>query len=244
MSLTESMGRMRDSRALLESLIEEPSRLGPDWQPVRSLADNEVVGYKATGAAHAELGDTLALLAEAQGLGLVERLDWAFRAWAFQVALEAGLKAEVWLTPEPETYGTACPPRLIGSFGRGRRELKVVAEVPADAFDKAASLTGAMTEYRGWGWRVAVRDVADEADAVERLDLLRPDIVMLDLALPGRSAVAPGEGVRRVLDWTSSNGAVLMALGIDTAERRTEAQGLGVTLGRGRLLGDPGRLPA
>jgi EAL domain-containing protein (putative c-di-GMP-specific phosphodiesterase class I) len=238
------MGRMRDSRAMLEALIDDPSRLGPDWQPIRSLDDDTAVGYKATGSAHAELGDTLALLAEAKGLGLVERLDWAFRAWAFQVALEAGLKAEVWLTPEPETYGTACPPRLIGSFGRGRRELKVVAEVPSDAYDDMDKLTRAIAEYRGWGWRIASRDVADVAGAGEKLDAVRPDIVMLDLALPGRSAVSPSDGVGRVLEWTSRAGATLMALGIDGPSRRTEADGLGVKLGRGRLLGDPGRLPA
>lgn len=244
MSLTESMGRMRDSRAVLESLIEEPSRLGPDWQPIRSFADESVIGYKATGSAHAELGDTLALLNEAKGLGLVERLDWAFRAWAFQVALDAGLKEEVWLTPEPETYGTACPPRLIGSFGRGRRELKVVAEVPADAFDNMDALTKAMTEYRGWGWRVAARDPSDVADVTGRLDVLRPDVVMLDLGLPGRSAVSPSEGVARVIEWTSRNGATLLALGVDSPTRRTDATALGAVWGRGRLLGDPGPLPS
>jgi len=243
MSLTESMDRMRDSRALLEGLIDEPSRLGPDWQPIRLLADDSVVGYKATGAAQAELGDTLALLAEAKGLGLVERLDWSFRAWAFQVAIEAGLQAEVWLTPEPETYGTACPPRLIGAFGRGRRELKVVAEVPSDAYEDIGALTRAVTEYRGWGWRIASRDVGDLPDPAGKLDAISPDVVMLDLALPGRSAARPAEGVRQVLDWTARSGATLMALGVDSPSRRTEAEALGGTLGRGRMLGDPGRLP-
>ena len=243
MSLTESMGRMRDSRALIEQLIDDPSRLGPDWQPIRNLADSTVVGYKATGAAHAELGDTLALLAEAKGLGLVERLDWAFRAWAFQVALDAGLKAQVWLTPEPEAYGTACPPRLIGSFGRGRRELSVVAEVPADAFEDRGKLLDAMAEYRGWGWKIAARDPGDLPDVADRLDELRPDIVLVDLSLPGRSAVAPAAGVRRMVEWASANGATISALGVDTPARRTDAEGLGVTLARGRLLGDPGRLP-
>src|SRR5881394_1667636 len=101
-SLTNLMESSRRARAAIEELIADPAQLGPDFQPIRRLADHSVVGWKATGRGKAgtEVGDTLSLLQGAQSLGLVERLDWAFRCHAFDVAVAHGLGAELHLTPE------------------------------------------------------------------------------------------------------------------------------------------------
>jgi len=113
-SLVTALDRTRRTRALVEELINDPAQLGPDFQPVRRLTDDAVVGWKATGRGRpgTELADTLALLDEAASLGLVERLDWAFRALVFDRAVLAGVRETVHLTPEPQTYLSACPPRL------------------------------------------------------------------------------------------------------------------------------------
>lgn len=244
MSLLNSVEKLRNDRALIERLIERPEQLGPDFQPVRRLDDDSLVGYKATGRGQAgtELNSTLALLESAQGLGLVERLDWAFRCLAFDQWLERGVDAEMWITPEPETYGSACPPRLATSWGRGRRSVKVAAEVPAHAFDDPGSLRAGIDEFRGWGWRIVADDVADVPGALGLLDQVRPDVVKLDLDRPGRSGVV-SDGVRAMLDLAGRRGIEVVALGVDTEQRRSAAQGLGATLGRGRLLGMPGPLP-
>jgi EAL domain-containing protein (putative c-di-GMP-specific phosphodiesterase class I) len=246
MSLLSSVEKLREDRALIERLIESPERLGPDFQPVRSLADDSVVGYKATGRGQAgtELNSTLALLESAQGLGLVERLDWAFRCLAFDVLIERGVDAELWITPEPETYRSACPPRLATSWGRGRRSVKVAAEVPAHAFADPASLRPGVEEFRGWGWRIVADDVADVPGAVGLLDQVRPDVVKLDLDRPGRHPGMLDEGVRAMLDHAQRRGIEVVALGVDSDARRAVALELGATLGRGRLLGQPGPLPA
>jgi EAL domain-containing protein (putative c-di-GMP-specific phosphodiesterase class I) len=245
MSLLSSVEKLRNDRALIETLIERPEQLGPDFQPVRVLADDTLVGYKATGRGQAgtQLNSTLALLESAQGLGLVERLDWAFRCLAFDVFIERGVDVEMWITPEPETYGSACPPRLATSWGRGRRTVKVAAEVPAHAFADPASLRGGVEEFRGWGWRIVADDVADVPGAVGLLDQVRPDVVKLDLDKPGRHPGAVSDGVRAMLEHASRRGIEVVALGVDTEQRRSAARDLGATLGRGRLLGPPGPLP-
>jgi hypothetical protein len=94
------------------------------------------MGWKATGRglAGTELVDTLSLLAGAASLGLVERLDWAFRCLAFDRAIDAAIGVPLHITPEPDTFVSACPPRLAVSFGRGRRALSVAAELHEDAF--------------------------------------------------------------------------------------------------------------
>jgi EAL domain-containing protein (putative c-di-GMP-specific phosphodiesterase class I) len=245
MSLMNSVEKLRNDRALIEQLIDRPEQLGPDFQPVRLLADDTLVGYKATGRGQAgtQLNSTLALLESAQGLGLVERLDWAFRCLAFDVLLERGVDTELWITPEPETYQSACPPRLATSWGRGRRGVRVAAEVPAHAFADPASLRPGVEEFRGWGWRIVADDVADVPGAVGLLDQVRPDVVKLDLDKPGRHPGAVSDGVRAMLDHAARRGIEVVALGVDSEPRRAVARELGATLGRGRLLGPPGPLP-
>ena len=79
------------------------------------------------------------------------------------MALDAGLVGELHLTPEPETFGGACPPRLAVSWLRGRRALSVCAELHADAFDDEARLVAAVEEMQGWGWQVVYADVVGSA---------------------------------------------------------------------------------
>jgi EAL domain-containing protein (putative c-di-GMP-specific phosphodiesterase class I) len=241
--LVDDLGRTRRTRALVEELIAEPGQLGPDLQPVRRLTDDAVVGWKATGRGRpgTELADTLALLDEAASLGLVERLDWAFRALVFDRVIEAGLGETIHLTPEPQTFLSACPPRLAVSFGRGRRELTVAAEVHADGLADLGLLERAVAEMRGWGWQLVLADVADEPGARRAVELVRPDVVQVDLSRPGR---ATSSTVAAYLEAGLDAGAEVMALGVDSATRRTEAVALGATLGRGSLLGAPMPVPA
>jgi EAL domain-containing protein (putative c-di-GMP-specific phosphodiesterase class I) len=241
-SLVNALDRTRRTRALVEELINDPAQLGPDFQPVRRLTDNAVVGWKATGRGRpgTELADTLALLGEAASLGLVERLDWAFRALVFDRAVLAGVRETVHLTPEPQTYLSACPPRLAVSVGRGRRELAVAAEVHDDGLADLRLLEQAVAEMRGWGWQIVLADVADERDALHAVDLVRPDVVQVDLSRPGRRGSA---AVAAFLEAGLSVGAEVMALGVDSAGQRAEAMTLGATVGRGLLLGTAGPLP-
>ncbi len=244
MSLLDSVEKLRNDRAVIERLIDRPDELGPDFQPVRTLADDMLVGYKATGRGQAgtELNSTLALLESAQGLGLVERLDWAFRCLAFDVLLDRGVDVELWITPEPETYRSPCPPRLATSWSRGRQNVRVAAEVPAHAFADPVTLRPGIEEFRGWGWRVVADDVADVPGAVGLLDQVAPDVVKLDLDKPGRRPSALADGVRAMLDYADRRGIDVLALGVDTEQRRADATTLGASLGRGRLLGEPDTL--
>jgi EAL domain-containing protein (putative c-di-GMP-specific phosphodiesterase class I) len=233
--------RVRD---LIEDLLADPRQLGPDYQPVVRLADGTISGYKATGRGRpgTELADTLTLLEGAQSLGLVERLDWSFRALAFEDLLgRAG--TELHLTPEPETFGTMWPPRFAAIFARAKRELKVAAEIHLEAFDDPARLRRGVEQLREWGWRLVLADIADDERALAAAADLRPDVVQVDVSLPGRRTPDRNGGVARLLALAADCGAELMALGVDDSAGRAAAQALGATTGRGRLLGDPGALP-
>jgi EAL domain-containing protein (putative c-di-GMP-specific phosphodiesterase class I) len=241
-TLTDELDQSRRTRTLVETLIAHPEKLGPDFAPIRRLADDALVGWKATGrgVVGTELADTLTLLAGAASLGLVERLDWAFRCLAFDRALDAGVDVPLHITPEPETFVSPCPPRLAVSFGRGRRALSVAAEIHDDSFADLGRLRSALEEFRGWGWSIVLADVSDSPEATQAMSWLCPDVVQVDLSVPGRDQ---SPAVRRLLAAAGDSGAEVMALGVDSPQRRDVAVGLGATLARGKLLGAPGPQP-
>jgi EAL domain-containing protein (putative c-di-GMP-specific phosphodiesterase class I) len=242
MNLTGDLERARATRTAIEELIGDPSLLGPDFQPVRRLTDDVVIAQKATGRGRpgTEVRDTLTLLEGANSLGLAERLDWAWRCHTFDVAVDAGLDVELHLTPEPATYAVPCPPRLAVSFGRGRRELKIVAELHDDAFTDLARLRHAVEEWRGWGWGIAVDDLADDESVVGALPWLRPQYIHVDLSKPGRGRA---DVTQTWINTGRSIGATVMAIGVDGPNQRTSAVALGADCARGLFLGEPSPTP-
>jgi EAL domain-containing protein (putative c-di-GMP-specific phosphodiesterase class I) len=250
-ALSADLDRTRRTRELVEQLIAQPALLGPDFTPIRALDATApglapLLGWKATGRGTpgTDIADTLSLLAQAAELGLVERLDWAFRAHTFDVAVDAGVTGELHLTPEPETFGTACPPRLAVAILRGRRALSVCAELHADSFADERRLLAATDEMRSWGWQVVVADVRGEPvePTVRRLlPRLRPAYVQLDL---GRADQPSGPVTTAWRDAALEAGAQVLALGVDTGARLETAIDLGAAYGRGSLLGRPVPVPA
>jgi EAL domain-containing protein (putative c-di-GMP-specific phosphodiesterase class I) len=247
-TLAEQLDSNRRTRTAIEDLIADPAQLGPDFQPIVPLGPDagatrgQPVGWKATGRGKAgsTVADTLSLLSGAQSLGLVERLDWAFRCHAFDVALRDGLTGELHLTPEPETFGSACPPRLAVAWGRGRRSLQVVAELHLDAFADLDSLHAAVDEMRAWGWRLAVADLSADRHVLSQLKWLRPEYVELDVSKPERLS---DHAVRSWLAGATETGATVMAVGVGSEAARAAAVQAGASCGRGTLLGEPGDLP-
>jgi EAL domain-containing protein (putative c-di-GMP-specific phosphodiesterase class I) len=237
-ALEADLDRARRTREQVEALIATPALLGPDFAPIRGLdgptpASGPLLGWKAAGS---EIADTLALLASAASLGLVERLDWAFRCHAFDVAMDADIAGELHITPEPETFGSACPPRLAVAFLRGRRSLSVCAELHSDAFADERRLLAAAEEMRAWGWQLVYADVADAAAAALRLlPELRPAYVHLDSAAARRGDPAANELVAA----SREIGAAVLAVGVDSSAELAAAREAGADYGRGRLIGPP-----
>jgi len=243
-ALSADLDRTRRTRAQVEAIIAEPELLGPDFTPIRRLDAGApglapLLGWKATGrgAPGSDIADTLTLLEQAAALGLVERLDWAFRAHTFDISVDAGLTGELHLTPEPESFGSPCPPRLAVSILRGRRALSVCAELHADAFTDERRLLTAAEEMQAWGWQLVYADLLAtpaHAAAVRLAPVLRPAYVQVDLAVPGRVA-APG-----LTEWTALAGEVgaqVMALGVDNSPALDAAIAFGATYGRGSVVG-------
>lgn len=245
--LTDALQHTRHTRTLVEGLIDQPALLGPDFAAIHQLgrpgtspASGTRLGWKATarGAPGTVAGDTLTLLEEAKRLGLVERLDWAFRCHTFDVATAAGLDGELHLTPEPGTFCSPCPPRLAVSFLRGRRSLTVVAELHDDAFDDERALRSAVEQMRSWGWQFSYADLTGtpaEARAIDLVDTIRPAYQQLDVR---------GEPSPDLLAAARHAGSSILAVGLDSSAGLARALEHGATWARGDLVARPTRRPA
>ena len=241
-TLRDEVAQTTHLRELIENLLAEPRQLGPDYQPIHRLSDDRLVAVKATGRGQpgSPLGDTLSLLGGARTLGLVERLDWAFRCLAFE-DLAGRDDLDLHLTPEPEAFGTLCPPRLVTVWSAARRSLRVAAEFHSDAFTDLARLRNGLAEIREWGWKVVLTDLGDDADAWALAHEITPDIVQIDLARRSLADLDHAHEIRgRAADWN----AAIMAIGVDSSAARSVALELGATTARGQIFGAPGALPA
>jgi EAL domain-containing protein (putative c-di-GMP-specific phosphodiesterase class I) len=245
MQLCDELEQTYRTRQLIDALLADPRQLGPDYEPIHALEDGALVGYKATGrgAPGTELADTLSLLDGARSLGFVERIDWAFRALAVEDMLQ-GPDVTLHLTPEPETFDAACPPRFAALMSRANRELKIAAELHAEAFADGVALDAGLKEIREWGWQVVLSDVADDATALRGAARVRPDVVQIDLRLAGRSHNMDNPGLKRLLAVARDCGAQVMALGVDTPTARDAAVALGASTARGAVFGIAGPLPS
>jgi len=247
-SLSGSMQSLQRDREILDRMVADQS-LSSDFQPIVELAGGTVAGYKAIarGPEGTAVATPVGLLQSAKATGHLERLDWMFRCRAFELALDAGMRKpqRLHVTFESETYGSSCPPRLAAAFGRARRELLVVVDVPVRAYDDPATLSRGLEEIRSIGWQVALDDIGDRPDAVDVLDAIRPSVVKVDMSLPGRLAGAGSvPGLEGLLAFAARTGTPLMAEGVDTEAARSLAESLGATYARGRLFGMPGPMPA
>ena len=111
----------------------------------------------------------------------------------------------------------------------------------SDSASSTPAALAAVADLRARGARIAVDDFGVGFSNVERVALLDPDLLKLDMSLvrgidrnPMLQAV-----VRGCLAYVEQTGALVCAEGIETAAELETLVGLGVHLGQGYLLGRP-----
>lgn len=212
------------------------------FQPVVQLPEQCVVGYEAL-ARWPGLGDPppQTVIAYAQAHGDLDALDRACIAAAINGAVEQHL-------PEGSLLLVNCEP---GSEHDGVADDPVVTHA-RDHYDLVFELTERnllmhpgvllrkVTDLREHGVSVALDDVGSDPASVALLDLLRPDLVKLDMGLLERS---PGREQTRtiaaVLAYHERTGATIVAEGIETDRHVEQALSLGAAFGQGYRFGRP-----
>jgi EAL domain-containing protein (putative c-di-GMP-specific phosphodiesterase class I) len=229
---------------MLDALELAPT---PSFQPIVSFPDGALVGFEAL-ARWPTLGNPdpdLVFDYASKDPALLAALDERCITGALDTVLEAGFGAGalVFINTYPacELPGEAIDAR---AERLAARRLRLVFELterhllasPRTLIDKVEAI-------RRRGWAIAFDDVGVNSAALPLLDVLRPEIIKLDMNLvrsvprEHTSQVMPA-----VLTYRERTNAVILAEGLETNAQYTRALGWGATLGQGHLFGRPGPL--
>ena len=219
------------------------------FQPIVHLATGHVVGHEALsrGPAGTDLESPAALFAAARRAGLLAELDEVCRQSSFRTAHRLGLcdPTTVFVNVEPEVLDHAPMERLSAIAEGVPAGLRVVLEITERALAaRPAELMRTVGAVRELGWGVALDDVGADQASLTFMQMLRPDVVKLDLSVVQRPpSVETAEVMHAVNAYAESSGAHVLAEGIETEEHLRTARALGATLAQGWFFGRPTATP-
>ena len=213
------------------------------YQPIVELESRRAVGYEALARIIASpIQSPEAWLADAASVGLGLELE--------RVALRAALAGFAHLPADCFLAVNLSPTailddevlRLLEASEPGRMVVEITEHRSIEDY---GLISRALARLRAHGLRLAVDDAGAGYASLRHLLEIRPDLIKLDASLtrgidvePGRRALA-----KALIAFARATGATLVAEGIETAAEKTELERLGVALGQGYHLGQPGPLP-
>ncbi len=220
----------RELRAPRAAGVE--SLLSTVFQPIVCLATGEPVAFEAlsrfSNGNPQEMFDR-AVLHGTQATLEAAALRSALAGWRGTLPVSLNL-----------TGATICSPE-VGSALSGDLSHVVIELTESDSAASSAAALATLADLRARGARIAVDDFGVGFSNIERVALIDPDLLKLDMSLvrgidrnPMLQAV-----VRGCLDYVHDTGALVCAEGIETAAELETLVGLGVQLGQGYLLGRP-----
>ncbi|MGU3293237.1 EAL domain-containing protein [Williamsia sp. M5A3_1d] len=231
----------------------EPSPMAVDietvYQPVVDVGTRAVVGFEAlTRAPRTAWTSAAELFHAAERQNLTVDFDWRCRLTSLRSALAGHFPAglTLFLNAEP-TALDATPPADAAPVLAAARELSVTVEITERHLMRdPAGLLRAVEHARRLGWRIALDDVGADSSSLALLELLRPDVIKLDMSLvqDRMSTDAAAAVLAAVTDEVDRTGAAVVAEGIENERHEQRAIDLGAHQGQGYFYGRPTRLPA
>ena len=220
--------------------------LAPAFQPIVALPEGTVVGFEALARwpTQPDLSPAV-VFARARATDRLQELDQLCIEAAIVAALEhpLGRRALLCVNCEPTT-AAASSATQSQALQRGGEELQVMFELTERSLlTHPHALMAKVGALRERGFTIALDDVGAHPDSLSLLDVLRPDVIKLDLGLV---QFQPDHDRAQTLSavWAhhERTGAVILAEGIETDEHLEQALTVGATLGQGYLFGRPGPL--
>jgi EAL domain-containing protein (putative c-di-GMP-specific phosphodiesterase class I)/AmiR/NasT family two-component response regulator len=244
--------RRRAASRRIESVLENDKQ-GADasggvslqmvYQPILDLADGTVIGAEALARFGTEPQRSPAQwFVEAAEVGLGIQLELAaLRRAAEGLAL---LPADAFLSVNASAE-TIRSPALLEAIDRLPSSRLVIELTEHERVPDYDTLIGPVTELRRRGVRLAVDDAGAGFASLQHILRLCPDLIKLDRTFIDGLAEDP---VRRALttalvSFSTEIGATLVAEGVASSEELVALQELGITVGQGMFLGEPGHLP-
>ncbi|HEY6889330.1 MAG TPA: EAL domain-containing protein [Solirubrobacter sp.] len=227
-------------------------QMRPHFQPIVDLHDGLAYGREALmrgmlGAVELRGAE---LIAAAEAHDALFSFDYRART----AALEIGLP----LLPEGETLFVNLDPRavldvessmrttwpIVGRLGADPSRICLEVIKPERCPDREL-LRDMVAEHRKRGARVALDDLSGGPDSLACLELLRPDIAKIDMALTSGIHHSPARRalVKALVDCAHELGAKVVAEGVERVDEFRAMADLGVDLGQGFYFGQPTERP-
>ena len=209
------------------TLIPRPTMF---WQPIVDLRTTRPVGVEALSRFPGD--DPLSVFEEATRVGSGPTLE----AVAITYAL-TNRPAGLWVAVNVslEALGSVQVKRALAGNLAG-----VVLEISEHSSTKAIDLTGVLDDYRARGATIAIDDWGPGFSNIDRLVMLRPDIVKVDVSrLTALGTDHQSAAIRLITSWAETVGAQICAEGVETEAQWQQLMSFGVQLGQGYYFGRP-----
>lgn len=214
-------------------------------QPLVSLSDHAVIGYEALSRWPGLDVGTAQVFAYATQVGRVDELESRCVDSAIAAAEAAPIAAGSILALNNEAATAPIDRHRNPALARAAEKYQIVVELTErDLFANPASLLHKVDALRADGFVIALDDVGAFRDSCAALDIIRPDLVKLDLTLVQASpTVEQARILTAVMAHRERSATVILAEGIETAAHLEQARALGADLGQGYLFGRPSTTP-
>jgi EAL domain-containing protein (putative c-di-GMP-specific phosphodiesterase class I) len=217
----------------------------PAFQPIVALPEEATVGFEALARwPERPSCEPEQVFNHAAATGTLETLDRLCSDAAISIGLDAHLRRGTLLCVNAEP-STAYPGREGDPmFARAHDELTLMFEITErNLLAHPHSLIRKVAALRADGFAIALDDVGAHPDSLALLDVIRPDVIKLDLALvQTQPTYAQARTLAAVLAHHERTGAAILAEGIETEEHLEQALAVGATLGQGFRFGHAGPL--
>jgi diguanylate cyclase (GGDEF)-like protein len=220
------------------------------YQPISALNDRRPMGYEALARpAGEDPGISVeAMFAAAQKMGAWRDLDWLCRRVALENAawipadqlLFVNVGVRALLDPVHDT-----DQMLMLMEWAHRSPTSVVLEISErEPVSDLKRFRDVISSYRSEGFRFALDDVGEGHSTLETMAAANPEFIKVARSLTVQSMIGAHRAVIRALvEFGRSNGAQVIAEGIETEDQLHNVIELGVDLGQGYLLGRPALMP-
>lgn len=233
----------RESEELLREVIAQ-GQLQCYFQPIFTLADQEIVGYEALSRGPAESGFSLAdtLFTAARQFGMSRALEFACLKQAINwlpyipkhLWVSVNLGPELFMSDEFQHY---LSDPLIKPW-LSRIVFELTEHLPIES---AVKLSSVMVDYRNTGLRLSLDDTGCGFFDMSTVEELRPEIVKLCITVISR--IGRKDGVEQEMSETiraiTALGGMTLGEGVENAHQAEVLRQCGASLVQGYLFGLP-----
>lgn len=239
------MGKKKMLKMELENIIRD-KRIYPVFQPIVELGTGRIAAYEAlsriTGECSMNIGELFELACRC---GKVWELEAVCRRKALKQAEGKPEGVKLFLNVDPNVildpkFKSGTTRYMMGKYGL--RPDDVVFEVTERTrIRREATFTETVNHYREENFHIAIDDFGAEFAGMNRVCLLHPEYIKLDMALVKGIDKNDYQRsfVKHFADFCRENGVRLVAEGIETQSELEAVKCAGVDYGQGYYLYPP-----